>query len=191
MNMTKDDAEEYTQALGQVVAGSWRQVALGHRLGVPVALGLTTDQWVEDRLGGYVKLNIPARREAVAELTDEGMTRTDIAGVLGVGTSTVGADRARRNRTGDSQKLPVRKATANGRVRNRTPAEPDEAATIEAQNNERIDAWVDSIETALGVLTRMAGYPVPGELTDRLSASNSAMLVTVLDAITATRKVEA
>ena len=70
--MKPEDAEEYTQALGQVVAGGWRQIALGERLGVPKALGLSVDEWVKRRLGGYVKLSIEERREAVEELTAKG-----------------------------------------------------------------------------------------------------------------------
>jgi hypothetical protein len=90
--MDPQDAEEYTQALGQVVAGSWRQVALGKRLGVPQALGITTEEWVQDRLGGYVRLSIPERREAVAELTEEGMSTREIGDVLGVDNATVHRD---------------------------------------------------------------------------------------------------
>lgn len=86
------DAEEYTAALGQVVAGGYRQVALGVRLGVPQALGITTREWVEDRLGGYVKLSIPERREAVAELTADGMSQRQVAEVLGVAHTTVQRD---------------------------------------------------------------------------------------------------
>jgi transcriptional regulator with XRE-family HTH domain len=90
--MNPDDAEEYTQALGQVVAGGYRQVALGERLGVPQALGLSTREWVEQRLGGYVRMSIPERREAVAELADEGMTQRQIGDVLGVDHATVNRD---------------------------------------------------------------------------------------------------
>lgn len=90
--MKAEDAEEYTQALGQVVAGGWRQVALGERLGVPEALGLSTKDWVEQRLGGYVRLSVPERREAVAELDAEDMSTREIAGVLGVDQSTVVRD---------------------------------------------------------------------------------------------------
>lgn len=90
--MKPDDAEEYTQALGQVVAGGYRQVALGERLGVPRALGLSTRDWVEQRLGGYVRMSLPERREAVAELTAEGMTQREVADVLGVSQKTVDRD---------------------------------------------------------------------------------------------------
>jgi hypothetical protein len=43
----------------------------GERLGVLASLGITLDEWVQGRLGGYVRLSIPERREAVAELTAE------------------------------------------------------------------------------------------------------------------------
>lgn len=90
--MNAADAEEYTQALGQVAAGAWRQIALGERLGVPSTLGLSTREWVEQRLGGYVRLSIPDRREAVAELAEEGHSQREIAEVLGVSKTTVDRD---------------------------------------------------------------------------------------------------
>jgi len=106
MVMNAVDAEEYTQALGQVVAGGWRQVALGQRLGVPQALGLTTTAWVEQRLGGYVRMSLPERREAVKQLTaavedgGEGLSTRKAAEVLGVDNATVWHDqRAVENST--------------------------------------------------------------------------------------------
>ena len=94
--MTPEDAEEYTQALGQVISGGWRQIALAERLGVPQALGMTTREWVEKRLGGYVRMSIPERREAVKELAAEGMSQRQIAAVLGVDPMTVNHDLRRR-----------------------------------------------------------------------------------------------
>lgn len=92
--MDPEDAEEYTQALGQVVGGGWRQIALGERIGVPQALGLSTEEWVNGRLGGYVRLSLPERKGAAAELADEGMSHRAIAGVLGVSRKTVDRDLA-------------------------------------------------------------------------------------------------
>jgi hypothetical protein len=95
--VNREDAEEYTQALGQVVAGGWRQVGLGKRLGVPAALGISVEEWVQDRLGGYVRLSIPERSEAIAELADEGMSNRAIAEVLGVSEPTVRRTKAASN----------------------------------------------------------------------------------------------
>jgi len=96
--MNRDDAEEYTQALGQVAAGGFRQVALGLRLGVPQALGLSVPEWVNGRLGGYVKLSIPSRRAAAKELTAPedkgglGLSGRSTAVVLGVDEGTIRGD---------------------------------------------------------------------------------------------------
>jgi phage N-6-adenine-methyltransferase len=93
--ISTEDAEEYTEALGQITAGAWRQIALASRLGVPEALGLSTRDWVEQRLGGYVRLQLPERREAVKELTNDGLAKPEIAEVLGVDERTIQRDRNR------------------------------------------------------------------------------------------------
>jgi phage N-6-adenine-methyltransferase len=90
--MKREDAEEFTQSLGQIVGGSWRQIALAERLGVPEALGLSTDVWVRERLGGYMRLSVSERREAARELADDGMSQREIGRVLGVGQRTIGRD---------------------------------------------------------------------------------------------------
>lgn len=101
--MNAQDAEEYTQSLGQIVSGGWRQIALGEKLGVPKALGLSTEDWVKSRLGGYVRLSIAERREAVSELAEEGRSNRDIAGVLGVSKDTVRNDKAGDKSPGDQK----------------------------------------------------------------------------------------
>lgn len=97
--MSPEDAEEYTQALSHVASGAWRQVALGHRLGVPQALGLTTGEWVAQRLGGYVRLDVTERRQAVQELTGQGFPQRQAAQVLGVDAATVNRDLSVANAT--------------------------------------------------------------------------------------------
>jgi hypothetical protein len=64
--MTRHEAEEYTQTVGKILGGSWRQIALAKKLGVPKTLGLSEEKWVNDRLGGYVKLAVEDRRSAAA-----------------------------------------------------------------------------------------------------------------------------
>jgi hypothetical protein len=90
--MNRDDAEECTQALGQIVAGSWRQIALAQKLDVPAALDMTLDQWVSERLGGDIKLMIDERREAVKELVAEGHNNVAVGDILGVDERTVRRD---------------------------------------------------------------------------------------------------
>lgn len=99
--MNREDAEEFTQTIGQIVSGSWRQIALAKRLGVPEALGLDTESWVRGRLGGYIRLSIEDRREAVAELTAEGHSTREVGEVLGVDQRTVRRDAA--NAAGNGQ----------------------------------------------------------------------------------------
>jgi hypothetical protein len=90
--MNADDAEDFTQSLGLISGGLWRQIAWADRQGIPAALGFpNTREWVGQRLG-YQKLEPAERREAVAELTDEGMSQRKIADVIGVGQSTVDRD---------------------------------------------------------------------------------------------------
>jgi 16S rRNA G966 N2-methylase RsmD len=90
--MNKEQAEEYTQSLGQIVAGSYRQIAVAHDLGVPAALGMGVDDWVRDRLGGYIRMAIPERREAVKLLTDQGRSLREIGAILGVSHEQVRQD---------------------------------------------------------------------------------------------------
>lgn len=96
--MTPEEAEEYTQGLGQVGGGWWRLVLHGQRNGVPAALGLSTQQWVENRLGGYMRITRPERQEIARQLTappdqgGEGLSQREAAAVLGVDPMTVNRD---------------------------------------------------------------------------------------------------
>lgn len=104
--MNRLDAIEYTEALGQVVSGGWRQIALAERLGVPKALGLTTREWVQQHLGGYIKLNIADRQQAVAELVAEGKSQREIGAVLGVDSTTVHHDVHAAEKSAESKEKP-------------------------------------------------------------------------------------
>lgn len=95
--MNCEDAEEFTQSLGQIVAGSWRQLALAEKMGVPKALGLSLQDWVTKRLGGYVRLSISERREAAIELVEGGMSKRKAAEILGVSHPTIIEDLSGKN----------------------------------------------------------------------------------------------
>ena len=86
--MNREEAEEYTQGLEQSLSGSWRMFAWAQRNGIPKAMGLSTEEWVQ-RVGGYVKLSPPERLDAIVQLKEEGHSNRDIAKFLGVSEGTV------------------------------------------------------------------------------------------------------
>lgn len=90
--METHDAEEYTASVVQIGRGWYRQIQLATRLGVPAALGLSTDEWVKTRIGGYVRMEVDERRAAVKELANEGHSTREIASFVGVAHETVRRD---------------------------------------------------------------------------------------------------
>jgi hypothetical protein len=116
--MNPDEAEEYTAGLGQCVGGNYRLVKLGVELGVPDALGLTVPQWVEGRLGGYVRLALEERQQAAKELTGDGFTQRETADILGISPATVNRDVSNET-NGDSDQ-----GRSPDSVSNETPPQP-------------------------------------------------------------------
>lgn len=116
--MSRAEAEQFTSALGQIHAGGWQLSIQAWRLGVPQALGLTHEQWVTDALGGYVRLAVPERREAVKELAEDGLSQRQIADVLGVSHKTVDRDLGVSNDTAND---PHDAYVPRGIVSNDTP----------------------------------------------------------------------
>lgn len=90
--LTAAEAEEFTESLAQITTGSWRQISLAVQLGIPATLGLSTREWVEQRIGGYVRLALEERREAVVELTANGHSIREAGDILGVSKSAVQRD---------------------------------------------------------------------------------------------------
>jgi DNA-binding NarL/FixJ family response regulator len=80
----RPDAEEFSQTLEQIGEGWFRQLALGIKLGIPEALGLTRRQW-SDRIGVTVR-GAAERRGAVTELSAEGLSNRAIAEFLALMT---------------------------------------------------------------------------------------------------------
>jgi hypothetical protein len=97
--MTPEAAEEFTASLGQIGAGFWRQIHWADEQGVPQALGVSLRDWVEERVGGYVRLGSEDRTEAILELHDMGLGIRKIAEILGLGYGTVQQVLADRNRS--------------------------------------------------------------------------------------------
>jgi hypothetical protein len=95
--MTRAEAREYSESLGQIHGGGWRQIAWAKHMGVAEALGLTFEGWVQEFIGGHVRLSIGDRREAVKELTADGLSQREVGEVLGVHHRTVERDQAAAN----------------------------------------------------------------------------------------------
>lgn len=83
-------------------AGTFRQLAWARQQGVHRSLGMEWDDWVTQFVGGWVRMALEDRREAVQELTASeedggmGMSQREAADVLGVSDETVARDLGRR-----------------------------------------------------------------------------------------------
>lgn len=86
-SMDATAAQEFSESFGMIGAGWWRQIAWAKQQGIPDALGMSTRDWVEHYVGGWARLAIEDRREAVLELVGQpepdnesarGMTRLGV-----------------------------------------------------------------------------------------------------------------
>lgn len=87
----REDAEEFTGALGQIMAGAVRLAEWAPNIGIPEALDLSPAEWAERRLAGAVKLSIAERRAVVAANPDK--STRQLGEALGVGNGTIARDR--------------------------------------------------------------------------------------------------
>jgi transposase len=152
--MNRQDAEEYTESLGQIVVGSWRQVALAQRLGVPEALNMTIEQWVSERLGGYVKLVRDERRKAVSDLSNSGHSTREIAEIIGVSKSTVAADVQNRTDQSETPKPEEKQGAGAGNPAPRKPTAAEKRAIAKAERSQQRIAFTQNIIEAVRVLDR-------------------------------------
>lgn len=99
--LTAEEAEEYTRGLGHVAVGNYELMEFARNtLRVHEALDMSFDQWVTERLGGYVRRSVDDRRRAVATLSgakSEGgyyeRPAREVAEILGIAEVTVHRDR--------------------------------------------------------------------------------------------------
>lgn len=148
--MNEAEANEYTESLAQIFAGSWRQIAWAKQQGIPATLGLSTEQWVKERLGGYVRMAIPDRREAVAELTDEGLSNVAIGEVLGIDEGTVRSDRRSENSAASASEASNGGSSAASSSENSAPSGDVETEAEKAERIARVNRFA-TIEIAYQV----------------------------------------
>ena len=155
--MNKQDAIEFTQSIGQIAGGTWRIIALAKKQGVPQAMGLSTQEWVDKHLGGYTRMAIENRREVAIELANGGASTREIAEVLGVSHMTAARDAGVTNVT-----EPKKQAIEN---KEETETEDQMAVTnVTAPETEAIEnKEEDKTEDNEGVQDWAAPAPAPPE----------------------------
>lgn len=94
--MKKSSAEEFSQSLAQTIGGVIRLTEWGKNEGIPKALGIDAQRWVDDYLRASIHLppkeRREQRREIASQLAEQGMSTREIAGVLGVDQKTISND---------------------------------------------------------------------------------------------------
>jgi transposase-like protein len=133
--MNEPEAREYSESLGQIFDGGYRQAAWADKHRIPQALGLSLREWVQTYLGGYVRMSLEQRREAVKELAAGGANPTAIARSLGLSPHTVKADLQdippqeyrERNRPADEIDTPADRPADEIAEGGTPPPEPSEA----------------------------------------------------------------
>lgn len=91
--MNPEAAEKFTQSIERSGEGFFGFIQWAHDNGVPKALGYgSTKEWVNKRVGGYIKIDIEERRGRTKALEADGYTQEQTAEILGVSQSTVSND---------------------------------------------------------------------------------------------------
>jgi N6-adenosine-specific RNA methylase IME4 len=133
--VSKEDAEEFTSGLGQIVGGSWKIILQAHKLGVPAALGYdSTKMWVQERLGGYARLSMEDSREAARQLITDGLSLRQAGDVLGVSYQTV------KNLTDEPKNANENNDDDDGPVKNLTTTQKRSRSRqdLHAEDHERV-----------------------------------------------------
>src|SRR5215472_6850244 len=91
--MDKKQAEEWIASLDQINTGTYRQILLMDKTGIPKLLNYKNlTEMVKAEFKGWKKYAVSDRRKIVMELTEEGYSQHKIAAVLGVTQPTVHND---------------------------------------------------------------------------------------------------
>jgi len=94
LSLSEDAAEEFTAALGQVLAGGLRLAEWGKDNGIPEALGLSKAEWAQKKLRGHLQWDDDDERRLVSKHLTEvlGLSYRRAADIMGVSHVTVWND---------------------------------------------------------------------------------------------------
>jgi transposase-like protein len=141
--ISKEDAEEWTQSLGQIASGAYRQIALADKLGVPEALGYPSlRDWVTERMGGYIRYSVEERRKIVEELNANGESLPKIAQILGVDASTLYKDPGLEN---SIPKRTKKSKSVENSTSEELPHRKKSAAEVEVELHRAADQGVETL----------------------------------------------
>jgi hypothetical protein len=106
-------------------AGEYYRPIFSSGRDIPKALGLSVDEWVKDRLGGYVKMSVAEGTGIALELKAEGYSNVAAAEILGVDEKMI------RNYTSENSDVENKNSNKNNRG-HETASENSEPAPIDA-----------------------------------------------------------
>jgi DNA N-6-adenine-methyltransferase (Dam) len=89
--LSEDAAEEFTAALGQVLAGGLRLAEWGQDMGIPAALNLSAEEWAQKKLKGHIMWDDDDERRLVSKhlIVVLGLSSRKAAAIMGVSHQTV------------------------------------------------------------------------------------------------------
>jgi predicted transcriptional regulator len=119
-------------------------------MGIPKKLGLCLEEWVNEYAGGYSRLSISDRREAVLEMATDGMTQREIAGVLGVTQPTISNDLNSDKNLSHPDNPPGEDDKNASKPSTLKPTKP--AVDVAAKIVKIISSWSESDETLQSAL---------------------------------------
>lgn len=90
--MTRAEAEAFSTTIRHQSAGFTGSIEHAYRTGMPELLGMTLLEWIDEFVGGGVRIATDERRAIAARLRDDGLLQREIGAILGVDQATVSRD---------------------------------------------------------------------------------------------------
>ena len=151
--LSEDEAREYSASLGKAATGNWELMDFAiHTLRVPESLDMDAGQWVES-IGGYVRMSIEQRRDAVQALLADGKGNAEISRILGIGEWTVMRDK---------QVIEAAIASQQAAIEPGTPAIATAKNLTAAERKAKIRELIDMGKTDAEIAVALGGMDPSG-----------------------------